>query len=609
MGNFKPVNTYDNNFVDVASSNWAMPSIKACYEYALMYGSSNTTFNPNGELTIAEALVMADRVHSIYNTGETAIFSGGNPWYLPYVSYAVNNGIIAQTDFSDVTKTATRAQMAYIFYNALPETEFTAINSINSVPDVGISHSYYHEILGLYNAGILTGSDTKGSFFPGNNIKRAEAAAIISRVVDTTLRKEFSLSESTSTPGTDSLTASQISEKCASAVAYVELYNANGQTVGSGSGFFIDDSGIFVTNYHVIEDASYVRIMTTDNAVYDVLGVYDCDPIRDTAILQIDGDGFDFLEIDTSPLKAGQTIFTIGSPRGMDNTIADGLVSNTNRYLGTLDFIQYSAPISSGSSGGALINEYGKVVGITSASIIDGENLNLAIPIHYINDLSRNTVTSLLNISEILDAKYTIRLSLSSLTLDKGEWKTVIVNCTPGTEDMLVAFTDEESCIKVRWGETLSEGKCELIIFGNSTGAGTLRVEFDDDNLNATATLNAIVTSAVAKPKNNVTYYRNGAPTYHSVTGSPCVKSFNYEADTVTDGYVVGCDAYMYNYSTMEDSYYRMYIDSLGWYYYDYSETDSIATIYYVKGDSMIGVKYAVDEEGYIIGTMGIEIY
>ena len=597
MGNFKPVNTYDNNFVDVASSNWAMPSIKACYEYALMYGSSNTTFNPNGELTIAEALVMADRVHSIYNTGETAIFSGGNPWYLPYVSYAVNNGIIAQTDFSDVTKTATRAQMAYIFYNALPEEEFTAINSINSVPDVGLSHSYYHEILGLYNAGILTGSDTKGSFFPSNNIKRAEAAAIISRVVDTTLRKEFSLSESTSTPVTDSLTASQISEKCASAVAYVELYNANGQTVGSGSGFFIDDSGIFVTNYHVIEIASYARIMTTDGAVYNVLGVYDCDPIRDTAILQIDGDGFDFLEMDTSPLKAGQTIFTIGSPRGMDNTIADGLVSNTNRYLGTRDFIQYSAPISSGSSGGALINEYGKVVGITSSSIRDGENLNLAIPIHYINNLSRNTVTSLLDISDLLDSKYTVSLTLTSLILDKGEKKTVIVNCTPGTENMLVATTDEDSCIDYRWERIVSEGKAELTVFGEATGAGKLYVFFDDENLNATATLNATVTSNVVKPKNRVTYYSNGAPTYHSVTDISCITSISMESEEQFDGYVPHKDLYVYDYSEFEDTYYALYIKSLGWYFYDYSETEDALTLYYTKGDSAIALIYSLNTD------------
>ena len=170
-------------FTDVNESLWygytQQKVIANAYEYGLMVGSGGA-FNPTGNMTIAEALTIAARVHGIYMTG-AADFTQGSPWYQVYVDYCVASGIIKANDFTNYSALATRAQMAYIFAGALPQSEFKAKNTVISLPDVDSDTPYRDAIVALYEAGVLTGN-AQGAFFPSNNINRAEAAAIISRV-------------------------------------------------------------------------------------------------------------------------------------------------------------------------------------------------------------------------------------------------------------------------------------------------------------------------------------------------------------------------------------------------------------------------------------------
>ncbi|MCL1905836.1 MAG: S-layer homology domain-containing protein, partial [Clostridiales bacterium] len=187
MQNFVKVETYSyGQFTDVNENAWygynQQKAVVSAFEYGLMKGNSNTIFNPMGDVRISEALAIAARVHSIYTTG-TDSFVQGSPWYKVYVDYAIANGIIAANDFSAYDRAATRAEMAYIFSHALPKMEFGEQNTVNALPDVNAGTPYSESILTLYKAGVLTGSDDKGTFNPGNPISRAEAAAIISRVI------------------------------------------------------------------------------------------------------------------------------------------------------------------------------------------------------------------------------------------------------------------------------------------------------------------------------------------------------------------------------------------------------------------------------------------
>jgi len=192
ISNFAKTKTYKSGmFTDVDENQWygfkQGKVIASAYEYGLMQGNSANTFNPTGNITIAEAITVASRVHSIYMTGKEN-FTAGNPWYQPYVDYAVANGIISSGDFTNYTRSATRAEMAYIFSRSLPTAEFAAQNTVNSLPDVNTGTKYYDAILSLYKAGVVGGNDAAGTFKPNANITRAEAAAIISRVVLPTTR-------------------------------------------------------------------------------------------------------------------------------------------------------------------------------------------------------------------------------------------------------------------------------------------------------------------------------------------------------------------------------------------------------------------------------------
>ncbi|MCL2045003.1 MAG: InlB B-repeat-containing protein [Oscillospiraceae bacterium] len=187
MDNFQKSRDYTAGmFNDINEDAWygynKEKAVANAYEYGLMSGYPDNTFRPTGNITVAEAITVAARVHRIYTTGADD-FVQGIPWFQVYIDYAISNGIIYASDFTTFNQLATRREMAYIFANALPKSEFTKQNTVNSLPDVSVSTTHSSSIFMLYEAGVIGGSDTAGTFNPGNNITRAEAAAIISRVI------------------------------------------------------------------------------------------------------------------------------------------------------------------------------------------------------------------------------------------------------------------------------------------------------------------------------------------------------------------------------------------------------------------------------------------
>lgn len=185
LDHFPKKNQYTSAmFSDVRESDWFYENVKAVYEYGLMIGDSPTKFRPNGNVTIAETITLAARLHSIYQTGKND-FETSTPWYQVYIDYAESNGII-RTAYQDYNRAATRAEYAVILAAAFPEQALKQINQIpdNTIPDVKISDTYGEAVYRLYRAGVLTGSDGKGTFHPNSNIRRSEVAAIISRMAD-----------------------------------------------------------------------------------------------------------------------------------------------------------------------------------------------------------------------------------------------------------------------------------------------------------------------------------------------------------------------------------------------------------------------------------------
>ena len=184
-------------FTDVSASEWYTGSVASAVEFGLMKGNGPSTFNPTGNVTIAEAVTMAARIHSIYTTGgESFVQKSGQAWYQVYLDYAYQNGIISQSDYTcDVNQKITRAKFAAIFAKALPEKALVTKNTVadGKIPDVPMSATYAAAVYQLYRAGILSGSDEAGSFYPQNTIRRAEAAAVVSRMADSDNRVAVSL--------------------------------------------------------------------------------------------------------------------------------------------------------------------------------------------------------------------------------------------------------------------------------------------------------------------------------------------------------------------------------------------------------------------------------
>lgn len=141
-------------------------------------------------------LAMACRLNSIFYTGSENFVQDGGLWYSVYLTYAANNGITSKT-YNSYTRAITRAECAEIFVKALPAEAMAAINTVSdgAIPDVPASASYSQSVYLLYRAGIIVGSDAAGTFKPTSNISRAEAAAIVTRMADISLRQSVTLTK------------------------------------------------------------------------------------------------------------------------------------------------------------------------------------------------------------------------------------------------------------------------------------------------------------------------------------------------------------------------------------------------------------------------------
>lgn len=190
------------------------------------------------------------------------------------------------------------------------------------------------------------------------------------------------------------LSPEQIFEKVDNSIVVIIAYN-NSKAISQGSGVVINDIGNIVTNYHVISGCNSIEVKHYNKTIKEVQ-VQGIDVQKDIAILKISDNTFSAINIaNTSSLKTGQKVFAIGSPMGLENTISEGIISGL-RYTDDLgrELIQISASISPGSSGGAVVNSNGELIGISTSSIKEGQNLNFAINAKYITNIITSNIDS-----------------------------------------------------------------------------------------------------------------------------------------------------------------------------------------------------------------------
>lgn len=199
------------------------------------------------------------------------------------------------------------------------------------------------------------------------------------------IRKDDPLSESPQTPR--ELSAEAIFADASLAVVRVEVRDQAFKLIGEGSGFLVTEDGLVATNYHVIEGAYLAHVVFADGTKYAVEGIAASLPRSDLALLKIQGERLPALKLGENELPpVGSRVYAIGNPQGLTNSLSDGLVSGHRELDDKITYLQTTAAISPGSSGGPLLSKEGRVLGLTTASIRGGQNLNLAVPVRALKD-------------------------------------------------------------------------------------------------------------------------------------------------------------------------------------------------------------------------------
>lgn len=192
------------------------------------------------------------------------------------------------------------------------------------------------------------------------------------------------------TPPQKSGSAESVFQKVASSVVVVLVRNAQGKAVAQGSGVVIG-AGQVITNCHVTKEGQDIEVHSGKKKL--VATVRFNDPDHDLCQLSVPGLTAPSVTVGTTKaLKVGQQVFAVGAPEGLDLTLSEGIISALRHFDDSV-LIQTTAPISPGSSGGGLFDSHGRLVGITSYKMKEGENLNFALPAGWIGTLARYSVT------------------------------------------------------------------------------------------------------------------------------------------------------------------------------------------------------------------------
>lgn len=199
---FVRVKTYEGQFSDLAGDSVFYDNVAALYEYGLSVGRADGTYGLTDSMTLGEVVIFAGRIRSLYVTGDPeegpAAYGGGGPLAGRYLRYLRAEGVLDEEyEPESLGVPAARAEVAHVLANVLPQEELPLINDTavttgyatrTRITDVTEYTPYYQDILYLYRTGISAGGDETGTFQPDAPITRGAAAAMLTRVIDPSLR-------------------------------------------------------------------------------------------------------------------------------------------------------------------------------------------------------------------------------------------------------------------------------------------------------------------------------------------------------------------------------------------------------------------------------------
>jgi Flp pilus assembly protein TadD len=238
-------------------------------------------------------------------------------------------------------------------------------------------------------------------------------------------------------PGADvgkaALSAEQVFSRVSPAVVRVVVRDREFKEIGLGSGFFVAADGLLVTNHHVVRGAQFATVLRADGSTLFVDGVLAFDEGRDLAILKVNGTGLPCLEVapGDAPPPVGTQVYAVGNPMGLTNTLSEGLISGIRKEGGEVRDIQTTAAISSGSSGGPLVDAQGQVVGVIKSFKVEGQSLNFAVPAAAVQALLAKAATGKLAPlasagGRPLDAQATRELEMAYAAVCEKRWSDAV---------------------------------------------------------------------------------------------------------------------------------------------------------------------------------------
>lgn len=182
-------------------------------------------------------------------------------------------------------------------------------------------------------------------------------------------------------------TATELNEMYQDSVGELAVYDKKGNCISLGSFFVYSSDGLLITNYHVIEGACSAEA-TIGQRTYPITIVVAYDKEIDLAILKVLANDLKPAKVCRLEHKTGETVYALGNSQGLTSTFSKGMITYADRESEGVRYVQHDAAISSGNSGGPLINEYGEVIGINTFTVMDSQNLNFAIRVSEISRLS-----------------------------------------------------------------------------------------------------------------------------------------------------------------------------------------------------------------------------
>ncbi len=255
---------------------------------------------------------------------------------------------------------------------------------------------------------------------------------IMKRLIYTTVVSLFSLLLLSCSKG-----AKTVLEKAEMATFIIYTFDEYGSPAGSGSGFFIDKEGIGITNYHVLDGAQKAVLRLKDGKELEIDKVLASDKKWDIAkfsVVNKENEHFSYLKFSNDEVSQGDKVYNLGAPIGLEQTFADGLVSSL-RTDSHGQIIQVSIPISGGSSGSPIMNEYGDVVGVATFKSTRGENINFGVAI---NDEKLSLMTS--NPFEKSNRQFNKKENFVILNVPSDQESDLILNALEFKKDATIAY-------------------------------------------------------------------------------------------------------------------------------------------------------------------------